>query len=127
VVTCGADGLKGDPLSKMALSNGALWRAAEAAAALADRAVIVGGGGYNPWTVARGWAGLWGWLNRFDVAAPLSPEAQAILRRLDCDLVDEEDVSEFWFETMIDPPNEGPVRDAVRVYAMPAGPRRLAV
>jgi hypothetical protein len=70
---------------------------------------------------------LWGWLNRFDVAAPLSPEAQAILRRLDCDLVDEEDVSEFWFETMIDPPNEGPVRDAVRVYAMPAGPRRLAV
>jgi acetoin utilization protein AcuC len=127
VVTCGADGLKGDPLSKMALSNGALWRAAEAAAALAGRAVIVGGGGYNPWTVARGWAGLWGWLNRFDVAAPLPQEAQAILRRLDCDLVDEEDVAEFWFETMIDPPNQGPVREAVRAYAAPASPRRMAV
>jgi acetoin utilization protein AcuC len=127
VVTCGADGLKGDPLSKMALSNGALWRAAEAAAALAGRAVIVGGGGYNPWTVARAWAGLWGWLNRFDVAAPLPPAARAILRRLDCDLVDEEDVSDTWFETMLDPPNEGPVRDAVRGYATSIRPRRLAV
>jgi acetoin utilization protein AcuC len=127
VVTCGADGLEGDPLSKMALSNGALWHAAEDAAALADRAVIVGGGGYNPWTVARAWAGLWGWLNRFDVAAPLPQEAQAILRRLDCDLVDEEDVLPVWFETMLDPPHDGPVRDAVRAYATPLGPRRLAV
>ncbi|MDH3234029.1 MAG: acetoin utilization protein AcuC [Alphaproteobacteria bacterium] len=124
VVTCGADGLKGDPLSSMALSNGALWRAAEAAAALADRAVILGGGGYNPWTVARGWAGLWGWLNRFDTAAPLPPAARAILRRLDCDLVDEEDIPAYWFETIVDPPNEGAVRAAVRACAAPARPLR---
>ena len=53
VVTCGADGLEGDPLSRMALTNRALWSAVSALAAEAPGCVVLGGGGYNPWTVAR--------------------------------------------------------------------------
>ena len=72
VVTCGADGLAGDPLSGMALSNGALWRAVGRLAGLTRYTVVVGGG-YNPWTVARCWAGLWGSLNRLTPPAILRP------------------------------------------------------
>src|SRR5690606_2506657 len=53
VVLLGADGLAGDPLSAMRLSNGALWSACRALIAMAPRAVVLGGGGYNPWTTAR--------------------------------------------------------------------------
>ena len=120
VVTCGADGLAGDPLSSMALSNGALWRAAVAAAELAPRAVIVGGGGYNPWTVARCWTGLWGRLNGFDVDAPLPPAASAILQRLECDLVDEEEFDDRWLHFLSDLPGAGGVREAVRTLARDA-------
>ena len=60
VVTCGADALAGDPLSTLALSNTCLWDAVMALTALAPATVVLGGGGYNPWTVARCWTGLWG-------------------------------------------------------------------
>ena len=68
VVTCGADGLAGDPLSRMSLSNRALWAAVTVLTAEAPGSVVLGGGGYNPWTVARCWAGLWGVLNGFRAA-----------------------------------------------------------
>lgn len=113
VITCGADGLAGDPLSHMALSNLALWRAVEQLTALSKRAVVLGGGGYNPWTVARCWAGLWGYLNGHDVSAPLPGEAQALLRSLSCDLVDDEDIMEIWHTTLADPSNHGSVRTEV--------------
>jgi acetoin utilization protein AcuC len=120
VVTCGADGLTGDPLSSMALSNVALWRATIAAAGLAPRAVVVGGGGYNPWTVARCWTGLWGRLNGFDVDAPLPAAATETLARLDCDLVDEEDFDDRWLHCLSDRPTPGTARDAVRTLAQDA-------
>src|SRR5690606_19767852 len=63
VLVCGADALAGDPLSSMALSNVALWAAARALAEVAPAAVVLGGGGYNPWTVTRYWTGLWGTLS----------------------------------------------------------------
>ncbi len=114
VVCCGADGLTGDPLSTMALSNGALWSAVEAACAQADAAVIVGGGGYNPWTVARCWAGLWGKIAGFDLPDILPEPAQRVLSRLDSDLIDEEDVETAWLTTLVDAPSPGPVRDEVK-------------
>ncbi len=128
VVCCGADGLAGDPLSGMALSNGALWEAVERAADLAGPAVVVGGGGYNPWTVARCWTGLWGRLAGHNIPDHLPADARAILSGLDSDLVDEEDVEESWIETLADAPNEGPVRaevadvvrKALKVAAHPA-------
>jgi acetoin utilization protein AcuC len=113
VVTCGADGLAGDPLSGMQLSNGALWQAVQKIIAPAPKAVILGGGGYNPWTVSRCWTGLWGRLRGDDTEIDLPPDAQAILRGLDSDLVDEDELSEDWFTHLTDRPNLGPVRSDV--------------
>ncbi len=110
VLTCGADALAGDPLSAMALSNVALWRAVERLVATAPSAVVLGGGGYNPWTVARYWTGLWGRLCTFPVPGVLPQKAQDILRSLDCDLVDEEDRRPEWLTALADAPNPGPIR-----------------
>jgi acetoin utilization protein AcuC len=113
VVTCGADALAADPLSRLELSNVGLWRAVEKLVADRHRAVILGGGGYNPWSVVRGWGGLWGRLNGREIPDPLPPAAQSLLRGLECDLIDEEDVPEHWITRLADPPNPGQVRPAV--------------
>ncbi|HZP93490.1 MAG TPA: hypothetical protein VFB20_11510 [Burkholderiales bacterium] len=110
VLVCGADALAGDPLSSMALSNVALWSAAQRIAALAPAAVVLGGGGYNPWTVARYWAGLWARLSGRDVPATLPEAARDLLARLRCEMIDDEDVLASWLETIADAPNEGAVR-----------------
>ena len=112
VVTCGADALDGDPLSRMSLSNRALWSAVKALVAEAPGSVALGGGGYNPWTVARCWAGLWGVLNGFPMLEKLGPESIRRLEALDCDLVDEEDRDPRWLTTLADEPQEGSGRPA---------------
>ena len=117
VITCGTDALDGDPLSRMALSNGALWDAVDALILLAGPAVVLGGGGYNPWTLARCWTGLWGRLSGRDIPDTLPPEAQLVLADLQCDLVDDEDLKCEWFKALADAPNEGPVRTEVRDLA----------
>ncbi|MEM8688931.1 MAG: acetoin utilization protein AcuC [Pseudomonadota bacterium] len=114
VVCCGADGLTGDPLSTMCLSNGALWAAVEAACSHANAAVIVGGGGYNPWTVARCWTGLWGKIAGLALPDTLPDSAQKVLARLESDLIDEEDIESAWLTTLLDEPSPGPVRDEVQ-------------
>ncbi|MDQ1344576.1 MAG: acetoin utilization protein AcuC, partial [Pseudomonadota bacterium] len=116
-ITCGTDALAGDPLSRMALSNGALWSAVERLTGFAAPAVVLGGGGYNPWTLARCWTGLWGRLSGREIPVVLPAEAQLILRSLDCDLIDDDDVEPAWLETLADDPRPGPVRPAVRALA----------
>ncbi len=113
VVTCGADGLSGDPLTGMELSNAALWDAVEAVVGLTPHAVVLGGGGYNPWTVARCWTGLWGRLAGHPLPGRLPPDAEALLGGLDCDLVDEEELDPDWCTTLVDRPKLGPVRPEV--------------
>ena len=117
VITCGTDALAGDPLSRMALSNGALWNAVDRLIGFAAPAVVLGGGGYNPWTLARCWTGLWGRLSGREIPVVLPAEAQLILRSLGCDLIDDEDVEPAWLETLADEPRPGPVRSAVRALA----------
>jgi acetoin utilization protein AcuC len=117
VITCGTDALKGDPLSRMALGNGALWAAVESVIELAGPAVVLGGGGYNPWTLARCWTGLWGRLSGREIPVALPPQAQLVLSRLRCDLVDDEDREPAWLTTLADAPNDGPVRAEVRELA----------
>ena len=114
VITCGTDALEGDPLSRLALSNGALWDAVGALIQLAGPAVVLGGGGYNPWTLARCWTGLWGLLSGREIPVALPPQAQLVLADLQCDLVEEEDMKCAWFKTLADAPNDGPVRPEVR-------------
>jgi acetoin utilization protein AcuC len=117
VVCCGADCLAGDPLSTMLLSNVALWRAVEQLLALELPIVVVGGGGYNPWTVTRYWTGLWGRISGQEVPDTLPQQAVDLLRDMECDLVDEEDVDVSWYNTIADSPNPGPVRDSVKWLA----------
>ncbi|MBI3453000.1 MAG: acetoin utilization protein AcuC [Rhodospirillales bacterium] len=116
VVTCGADALAEDPLTRLSLSNGALWRAVARLAGLAPRTLILGGGGYNPWATARCWAGVWATLNRYPIPDRLPPAAEEVLRGLDWNFEDLEDEGrpERWFTTLADPPRPGPVRDPVR-------------
>jgi acetoin utilization protein AcuC len=117
VVTCGTDALAGDPLSRLGLSNVALWRAVERVVDLAAVAVVLGGGGYNPWTLARCWSGLWARLAGHEIPMVLPADAQVVLRGLSCDLVDDEDVQAEWLTTVEDRPRRGPVREAVRNLA----------
>jgi acetoin utilization protein AcuC len=113
VLTCGADALDGDPLSAMALSNVALWTVVGRLAALAPATVVLGGGGYNPWTVARYWSGLWGRLSGRSIPETLPEKASAVLEPLSCDLIDDDDVREEWRTRLADAPNPGPVRKEI--------------
>jgi acetoin utilization protein AcuC len=117
VLCCGADCLAGDPLSAMELSNVALWDTIDRLLALEQPTVILGGGGYNPWTVARYWAGLWGHINGREMPARLPDEAIELLQSMECDLIDEEDIEPQWLTTMADTPDPGSVRDAVKSVA----------
>jgi acetoin utilization protein AcuC len=111
VITCGADPLLGDPLSSLALSNTCLWDAVMVLARLSPRVVVLGGGGYNPWTVARAWTGLWGRIAGKPIPESLPEHSAAYLASLTCDLVDDEDdMQPFWTRTLADPRNDGVVR-----------------
>ena len=114
VVCCGADCLAGDPLSHMELSNVALWESVDELLALGVPAVVLGGGGYNPWTVTRYWAGMWGRLAGHEMPDSLPPEAVDYMTGMECDLIDEEDVQEAWLTTMADSPYPGPVRNEIK-------------
>lgn len=114
VLCCGADCLAGDPLSTMEFSNVALWDTVDRLLGYGLPAVILGGGGYNPWTVTRYWAGLWGRISGQDFPERLPAEATRYLRDMECDLIDDEDIDAAWLTTLTDARNPGPVRDAVR-------------
>jgi acetoin utilization protein AcuC len=114
VLTCGADALAGDPLASMALTNVALWDAIDRIVAVAPRAVVLGGGGYNPWTLVRYWTGIWARLSRRAIPDRLPELASERLRGYSCDLIDDEDVDPRWITTMSDVPTHDRVRDEVR-------------
>lgn len=114
VVTCGADALMGDPLSSMEVSNGALGAAVQISTSLARHAVVLGGGGYNPWTTARMWTGLWAQMSGRQIPNRLPPLAQDILAQLTCDLIDDDDRDPAWLSSVADPINAGTVRP--RIY-----------
>lgn len=113
VLQCGADGLEEDPLSKLALSNTALWRVVAQVRSLAPRFLVLGGGGYNPWSVGRAWAGVWATLNGFAIPERLPPAAEAILRALEWRHSKGRNPPVAWFTTLADPPRYGPLRPAV--------------
>ena len=121
VLCCGADSLAGDPLSKMELSNVALWDAVDRLLELELPTVIVGGGGYNPWTVTRYWAGLWGRISGQPMPETLPDTALELLAGMQCELVDEDEIDEAWLTGMADTPYRAPVRDAVRSTLHRAG------
>ncbi len=82
VLQCGADAVTEDPLSRLALSNNAHRAVVAAIRPLAPRLLVLGGGGYNPWSVGRCWTGVWAELAGFAIPDRLPPEAQAVLAAL---------------------------------------------
>ena len=114
MLQAGADGLEEDPLAKLSLSNNAHRSVVQALMTRTPRLAVLGGGGYNPWTVGRCWALIWGTLNGQPIPDHLPPEAEAGLRALRFDRAAGRDPPEHWFTTVLDRPREGPVRDAIR-------------
>lgn len=118
VIQTGADALADDPLSRLSLSNRALWHAVSELLGLAPRTLVVGGGGYNPWSVGRAWAGIWAVLCGIDPAGtPLTPEAVSVLRGLTWDRREGRNPPAYWFDRLHDAPREGPIREEIRMVA----------
>lgn len=111
VICCGADSISGDPLSSMALSNRGLWSVIGEVLQRTRAAVVVGGGGYNPWVTSRYWTYLWGQIAGLEIPEQLPEQACRRLEVMECDLVDEEDVEPSWLTTLEDEWNGGPVRE----------------
>lgn len=113
----GCDALDDDPQSKLALGNGALWRAIAAVRDAAPRLLVAGGGGYNPYAVGRCWAGLWATLNGWDIPDRLPTPAEACLRDVVWHHRRGRDAPERWFTTLADPTARGAPSDGVRALA----------
>jgi acetoin utilization protein AcuC len=117
MLQAGADALEEDPLARLSLSNTAHFAVAAALMPLAPRLVVLGGGGYNPFTVGRCWAGIWATLNGLAIPPVLPAAAEAVLRGLSYTRAAGRNPPAHWFTTLRDSPRPGPVRDAVRRVA----------
>jgi len=109
----GADALADDSMSRLALSSNALWAALRAVRHVAPRLAVLGGGGYNPYALARCWAGLWAILNNIPLPETLPDSAQQVLRGVKHFRHITRAVPPHWLTTLADPPAPGPVREAV--------------
>ena len=115
VLQCGADAVEEDPLSRLALSNNAHWAVVAAVQAMTDRLLVLGGGGYNPWSVGRLWTGVWAVLNDREIPDRLPAEAEEVLRGLEWRGHSRGKAPPaHWFTTLRDAPRDGAVHDEVR-------------
>ncbi len=117
MIQCGADAIEEDPLSRLALTNAAHRAVVAAVAPLAPRLILLGGGGYNPWSVARCWAGIWATVNGLPIPARLPQPAEAVLRGLTWSRAAGRNPPEHWFTTLADAPRPGLVRPVIREIA----------
>ena len=114
VLQCGSDAIEEDPLSRLALSNNAHAEIAKSLAQLAPRLIVLGGGGYNPWSVARCWTRVWGALNGWEVDGPLPDAATEVLEALRWSRrAAGRNPPKAWRNTLNDAPREGPVRSNI--------------
>jgi len=102
MVQCGADALDHDPLSKLSLSNRSHAAFIKSVMALAPRLLVTGGGGYNPWTVARCWTRVWGVLNGQEPPAALDRTAKTILRDVSWRHSKGRNPPDAWFTSIAD-------------------------
>lgn len=114
VIQCGADSLLEDPLSRLALSNRAYLEAVRALLPLAPRVLVLGGGGYNPWSVGRLWTAIWGLVSGRELPDALPDDARAVLAGLDWGGGGRPDPAPAMRTTLLDAPREGPVRQTIR-------------
>jgi acetoin utilization protein AcuC len=115
MLQCGADAVDEDPLSRLSLSNNAHWEVAAALRPLSPRYIVLGGGGYNPWSVGRLWSGVWAVLAGHEIPDRLPAPAESVLRALGWSGHSRgRNPPEHWFTTLRDAAREGPVRAEVR-------------
>lgn len=115
VLQCGADGVEEDPQAHLSLSNQAHWAIVSNLMGIAPRLLVLGGGGYNPWSVGRLWTGVWATLNGFEVPDRVTPRAEDTLRALRFEGNRRgKNPPDHWFTTLADAPRHGPIRDDVR-------------
>lgn len=115
VLQCGADGVEEDPQAHLSLSNQSHWVIVRSLMGLSPRLLVLGGGGYNPWSVGRLWTGVWATLNGYDIPVRVTPQAEATLRALRFDGNRRgKNPPEHWFTTLADTPRHGPIRDDIR-------------
>lgn len=123
VAQCGADAVEEDPLSRLALSNRAYLDHLAALRGMAPRLIVMGGGGYNPWSVARLWTALWGAASGQALPDRLPPEAREVLAALSWPgRAIGRNPPAALSQTLLDPPRPGPVRPEVadRIAALRA-------
>jgi acetoin utilization protein AcuC len=127
MLQCGADAIAEDPLSRLALSNAAHRAAVLALRPLAPRLVVTGGGGYNPWAVARCWAGVWGALNGHAMPDRLPRDAETMLRAITWSRAAGRNPPEAWLTTLADAAQpRPPMRADVLALARRVASRVLA-
>lgn len=114
VLQAGADALLEDPLSRLSLSNNSYVAALRAIRPMAPRLLLLGGGGYNPWSVGRCWTALWATLVGYDIPDHLPDAAQTVLRGLSWNGGGRPPPDPLLLTTLIDPPREGSVRPEIR-------------
>ncbi|MCY4306352.1 MAG: acetoin utilization protein AcuC [Aestuariivita sp.] len=114
ILQCGADAVEDDPLSHLSLTSNAHWGILRSLLKLSSRLLVLGGGGYNPWTVGRLWTGIWGILNGYEIPETLSESAKDILHNLQSKRNRfRRELKSEWFLTLHDKPQLGHIRDVV--------------
>lgn len=115
ILQCGADAVSEDPLSRLSLSNNAHWSVVAALRDLTSRFLVLGGGGYNPWSVGRLWTGVWATLNDIDIPERLPEPGEAVLRDLSWSRYKgSRKPPAHWFTTLRDVPRPGPISEPVQ-------------
>ena len=115
VLQCGADALLEDPQSRLALSNNAHLAIVAALQGVAPRFLVLGGGGYNPWSVGRLWSAVWGQLSGQEIPDTLPDPAQSVLRALQWPGRKRfAGPPDPWTRTLRDAPRGGAIGDEVR-------------
>ncbi len=113
VLQCGADALTEDPLARLSLSNNAHRSVLAAIRPLALRLLVLGGGGYNPWSVGRLWTALWADLGGYAVPDDLPDAARSVLSALTWNGGGRPPPAPHLLNTLADPPRPGPISQDV--------------
>lgn len=114
VLQCGADAIREDPQSRLEMSNQALFEVVRRLRGLSKRFMVLGGGGYNPWSVARAWTGIWGILSDQELPDVLPEAASGVLSALEWSGQRRvKEPPDRWVRTLVDDPRDGPIRDEV--------------
>ncbi|NPB08620.1 MAG: acetoin utilization protein AcuC, partial [Aquificae bacterium] len=111
----GTDALREDPLSKLSLTNEGFLRAVKTVRDFFGEGLYLGGGGYNPYALARAWTLLWCELSGREAPKKLTPQAKEVL--LSVQYEDLEETPSYLLEELRDPPSGGGIRDEVKSLA----------